>query len=156
MTVGGAFGKVAESYDQARRSFIPCFDAFYEETTQMIATNILPPKTILDLGAGTGLLTKFWQRHFPEVAYTLVDLSVEMLVIAEKRFSDDHFDYLCQDYLTAFPGGQFDAVISALSIHHLQDSDKQTLFKLVYDHLPPGGIFVNYDQFCQKDLLIDR
>lgn len=155
MTIDHAFNQVAESYDQARRGFIPCFDAFYGETTKMIAANIRPPETILDLGAGTGLLTKFWLADFPEAACTLVDLADEMLRIAETRFAAEGFDYLCQDYLAAFPDGKFDAIISALSIHHLQDPDKQALFNLIYDHLPAGGIFVNYDQFCQEAPLID-
>jgi tRNA (cmo5U34)-methyltransferase len=37
-------------------------------------------------------------------------------------------------------------VISSLSIHHLSDVEKQNLFKSIYAHLNPGGIFINADQ----------
>lgn len=40
----------------------------------------------------------------------------------------------------------FDAVISSLSIHHLDDIDKRKLFTRIYDSLPNGGLFVNYDR----------
>ena len=39
-------------------------------------------------------------------------------------------------------------IASALSIHHLEHDDKQSLFERIYDILPSGGLFVNYDQFC--------
>lgn len=35
-----------------------------------------------------------------------------------------------------------------MSIHHLENRDKETLFERIYDKLPEGGLFVNYDQFC--------
>ncbi|HEX2906020.1 MAG TPA: class I SAM-dependent methyltransferase, partial [Phototrophicaceae bacterium] len=34
----------------------------------------------------------------------------------------------------------------SLSIHHLEDADKQDLFRRVYAALRPGGIFLNVDQ----------
>lgn len=37
-------------------------------------------------------------------------------------------------------------VISALSIHHLTDTQKIRLFKNIYEALPDGGIFINADQ----------
>ncbi|MDE7243986.1 MAG: class I SAM-dependent methyltransferase, partial [Oscillospiraceae bacterium] len=46
------------------------------------------------------------------------------------------------------PDNGFDTAISALSIHHLEDSEKELLFARLYDALPAGGLFVNYDQFC--------
>lgn len=54
------FNRIAEEYDVNRRKFIPCFDEFYKETTAFIARCIGKPMRILDLGAGTGLLTAFW------------------------------------------------------------------------------------------------
>lgn len=42
----------------------------------------------------------------------------------------------------------FDFIISALSIHHLEHEQKQKLFKRIYEKLPEGGMFINYDQFC--------
>jgi tRNA (cmo5U34)-methyltransferase len=44
------------------------------------------------------------------------------------------------------PDEPFDAVVSALAIHHLEDDDKRVLFGRVYDVLRPGGVFVNAEQ----------
>lgn len=155
MDIKTQFNLVAAEYDANRRKFIPCFDDYYESTTRFIAAGIREPKRMLDLGAGTGLLSYYWYRHFPKAEYVLVDVSEEMLKIARKRFGGiATVDFQVADYADALPKGDFDVIVSALSIHHLEDDGKKKLFARVYEKLPDGGLFVNYDQFCagQPDL----
>ena len=42
--------------------------------------------------------------------------------------------------------GPFDAVVSALAIHHLEHPDKRALMARVHAALAPGGVFVNAEQ----------
>ena len=143
------FNLIAEEYDKNRKLFIPCFEDFYVATTDFITSNIAEPKRILDLGAGTGLLSYFWFKHYPKSEYVLVDIADEMLDVARKRFSGiDNISYQIADYSKELPAGDFDVIASALSVHHLENEDKQRLFERIYDALPDGGLFVNYDQFC--------
>lgn len=149
MNIEQQFNLIAQEYDVNRRKFITCFDDFYCRTTDFITDGILQPNTVLDLGAGTGLLTYYWYKAFPNANFTLVDLAADMLKVAEKRFDGlQNFDYCVSDYLEQYPTEKFDAVISALSIHHLENLDKEKLFGKVYNSLNDGGVFVNYDQFC--------
>lgn len=142
------FNSDAKAYDSKRRIFIPCFDDYYINTTKFIAHIIKAPKNVLDLGAGTGLLTSFWYKEFPKAHYVLDDISVEMLNMAKERFSNgQNFDYVPDNYNESLPKDDFDVIISALSIHHLDDAEKQSLFKRIFDKLPKGGVFVNYDMF---------
>lgn len=155
MNIQTQFNIIADKYDINRKKFIPCFNDFYGSTTKFITANINEPKCILDLGAGTGLLSYFWYNRFPHSEYVLVDIAEEMLKIAKKRFKGaDNVSYQILDYSKALPNAEFDAIISALSIHHLENEDKEELFQHIYDKLPNGGLFVNYDQFCagQTDL----
>lgn len=143
------FNMIASEYDSGRKKFISCFNDFYESTTNFIAANIEAPARILDLGAGTGLLSYFWYRNFPKSEYVLVDLAEEMLSVAGKRFAGlDNFSYEVSDYTKSFPDGEYDCIVSALSIHHLDNESKSKLFSDIYCKLPDRGIFVNYDQFC--------
>lgn len=157
MHIEEQFNLIAKEYDQNRRKFIPCFEDFYQNTTQFILANIDTPKRVVDLGAGTGLLTSFWYQGCPDAEYILVDMADEMLDIARKRF-DSIENVSCQlsNYAQALPDVSFDAAISALSIHHLEDKDKEKLFIKLYDSLPVGGLFVNYDQFCAGNSKLNK
>ena len=149
MDIEKQFNLSAEEYDMNRQKFIPCFEDFYQASTKFIASNLEDPKRILDLGAGTGLLSSFWFQHYPASEYVLVDIADEMLDVARKRFANiNNVSYQILDYSKEFPKGTFDIVVSALSIHHLEDEDKLDLFTRLYNMLPSGGLFVNYDQFC--------
>lgn len=149
MNIEEQFNLVAKEYDNNRKKFIPCFDEYYEHTTEFIASNIETPKQILDLGAGTGLLSYFWYKHFPKSEYVLVDIADDMLNIARDRFSGlENVSYQMLDYSKEFPNGKFDIIASALSIHHLMHENKKELFSRIYNRLSDDGIFVNYDQFC--------
>lgn len=99
--------------------------------------------------SGSGLLSCFWYRHFPASEYVLVDIADDMLHIARKRFAGiDNVSYLVADYSREIPAQDFDVIVSALSIHHLENADKEILFERICNKLPEGGLFVNYDQFC--------
>jgi tRNA (cmo5U34)-methyltransferase len=142
------FNSAAEEYDSRRRNLIPCFDDYYETMTNFLSNVISEPKSILDLGAGTGLLSKFWFNHFKNSTYTLVDVADQMMEVAKKRFQGlTNFKYITADYSKDFPKGNYDLISSALSIHHLSDNDKLNLYNKVFKDLPAKGYFVNFDQF---------
>lgn len=157
MNIEEQFNLIAEEYDANRKKFIPCFEDFYKGTTDFIAANIRKPAQVLDLGAGTGLLTRFWYEKFPDAEYLLVDIAEEMLSVARKRFSGtDNVSFRLMDYIKEFPTGNSDLIISALSVHHLENPEKSELFAKIYDMLPEGGAFVNYDQFRAGEPLMDE
>ncbi|WP_309221807.1 class I SAM-dependent methyltransferase [Halorussus sp. MSC15.2] len=41
--------------------------------------------------------------------------------------------------------GEYDLVVSSLAVHHLDETQKQTLFDAIYESLVPGGWFLNGD-----------
>ena len=138
----------AKTYDAARRRLVPDFDAFYETVALVVGYTAPASPRILDLGAGTGLLSEAVARRVTAPRLTLHDASASMLDVARTRLAatahqpDFHIGSL-QDPL---PPGPFDSVISALSIHHLEDSEKRDLFARTFAVLAPGGVFVNADQ----------
>lgn len=140
------FSRGAEEYDQQRKHVIPCLEDLYQVTADLSTVGTLKPK-ILDLGAGTGLLTSYLYDRYPQGSFTLLDLSEEMLDIARARFQNlANFSYVAEDYLKQDFEGFFDIVVSSLSIHHMEHQDKEFLYHKVYDHLNQDGIFVNADQ----------
>ncbi|WP_208099060.1 class I SAM-dependent methyltransferase [Nostoc sp. 106C] len=104
------------------------------------------------MGAGTGLYAGMVQAVFPNAEFTLLDLAAEMLEKAKSRFRKMGKSprILIGDYVETDITGAYDLVISALSIHHLSDADKECLYQRIYNVLNPGGMFVNADQVLGK------
>lgn len=148
MTIQQAFDNAAADYDQLRRSLIPCFDDFYGTAVNIVPFDKLSSRSILDLGAGTGLYSGMLQAVYPNASVTLLDLAPEMLEKAKVRFEimGKLPTILLGDYLETDFEGCYDLIISALSIHHLADEDKEQLYQKIYASLKPGGMFVNADQ----------
>jgi tRNA (cmo5U34)-methyltransferase len=153
VTVGSLFGEAAWDYDRARRQLVPGFDRFYGTALESIPFAEEQEIKVLELGAGTGLLSAMIAEKFPRSRVTLVDLSVEMLRVARRRFTREpgRFEFRTMDYarkpLPSRDGG-YDLVVSALSIHHLTHGDKRELFGKVRRSLAVGGYFVNADQIA--------
>lgn len=148
MTAGALFDEAAGGYDEARRRLVPGLDGLYAAMLDGLPFGADEPVRVLDLGAGTGLLSAEISIRFPRASITLVDLSVEMLRVARRRFAggQGRFEFRVMDFARKELPAGYDLVASALSIHHLTDGDKRELFEKAHGVLVPGGIFVNLDQ----------
>ena len=92
---------------------------------------------VLDFGAGTGLLTS---RIAPLVKRVVaVDTSQAMLdKLRSKPELEGRVDIICQD-LTSDPlATRFDLIVSAMTMHHVQDT--AGLLRSFHRHLKDGGI----------------
>src|SRR5665213_2079364 len=78
------FDATASTYDRDRSLLIPGCDTFYRW-----AIDLIPPraKNILDLGAGSGLLTTLIRNRFPNARIHLIDFSAPMLELASTRLA---------------------------------------------------------------------
>jgi len=142
------FSQTAKEYDEQRKLFLPCFDDYYGLSVSFLKRTRNDIRKILDLGAGTGLLTKRLYDEYPNANYTLVDISEQMLEVARQRFSGlKNFNYLILDYSTNLPREKFDLIASALSFHHIENEDKLLLYSNIYNVLEEGGCLLNLDQF---------
>jgi tRNA (cmo5U34)-methyltransferase len=107
---------------------------------------------ILDLGAGTGeTAAAVLQRH-PQVLLTLLDESADMLERARRRLPVERIESMViADLADPIDQGQFDLVVSALAVHHLDGAGKRALFEQVRASLRSGGRFVMGDVVVPDD-----
>lgn len=95
-----------------------------------------PTDTVMDFGAGTGLLCGHVAPRVQRVV--AVDVSQAMLdQLAAKPDLTDRVDTVCQDITQEPLDATFDVVVSAMAMHHVEDTDH--LLATLRDHLAPGG-----------------
>jgi SAM-dependent methyltransferase len=102
---------------------------------------------VLDLGTGDGRLLDLLRRDRPEMHGVGLDFSEVMLAAARERFDDVAAVELVEhDLVEPLPDiGRFDAVVSSMAVHHLEDERKGLLFGEVFELLEPGGVFANFE-----------
>src|SRR5919202_1192654 len=99
--------------------------------------------TFLDLGAGTGAAARAVLAEYPRATALLAEFSPQMAAEGERAMTDYAGRYRYVEFdlnTTKWPAevpAQLDAVISALSIHHLPDTRKRTIFREIYQRLRP-------------------
>ncbi len=75
------------TYDSQVRNTIPYYDAFHEQTINLIKATHFEPQRWLDTGCGTGTLIEKALPYFPNARFVLVDPSVQMLEAAKVKAS---------------------------------------------------------------------
>src|SRR6185312_14260572 len=101
------------------------------------------------LGAGSGLFTILLRQHFPNAHIHVIDFSAPMLALAHERLGiDSGISYLHADYTKSPLPQPVCAIVSSLSIHHLDDRGKQLVYRRAFEALKPNGVFVNADHIA--------
>jgi len=146
----------AETYDSERRRLVPCFEELYGTTADLVSRCVGPNPRVLDLGAGTGILSATILERVPSARLTLLDASAAMLRRAEARLAQSQPKILLRSLAAELPPGPFDAVVSALAIHHLSDEEKRLLYGRILKVLSPGGLFANAEQVAGKTERLEK
>ncbi len=91
---------------------------------------------VMDFGAGTGLITSHVLPHVKNI--TAVDVSQAMLqqLVAKPEFKGK-VEALCQDILEQPLKQKFDLIMSAMALHHVEDTN--LLMQRFADMLNPGA-----------------
>jgi 2-polyprenyl-3-methyl-5-hydroxy-6-metoxy-1,4-benzoquinol methylase len=102
-------------------------------------------RRVLDIGCGTGLLAQELSKHFESVLG--IDISERMLAVARATRSTPNIEYRLADASSAILEGEFDAIVSHTTFHHITDM-AGTITRLK-NLLAPQGRFLIID-------LVDR
>lgn len=143
----GQFHFDPDTYLEMVISEIPSYVELQDRTAE--ATVGVTANEILDLGAGTGETAVRVSGQHPSAHLVGIDESAEMLAHARLRLPEGEFRVArLEDPL---PSGQFDLVVSALAVHHLDGPGKRQLFNRVAERLAPDGRFVMADVVVPDD-----
>jgi len=131
-------------YDEAIRRFIPGYDEMLARTAEAVLEDA--PGVVLDVGAGTGALSRAVLERSDSVRLLVLDVDPDMLSLARGRLApwETRVTFVQGSFLEPLPG--CDAAVSSLALHHTPDlTERERAFRRVAEALPPGGVFVDAD-----------
>ncbi|MBN3907717.1 MAG: class I SAM-dependent methyltransferase [Nostoc sp. NMS1] len=149
---GEVFASTAD-FDIGIRQLIPRYDEMLEVITRCLPSTSL---RILELGCGTGELSLKILKRFPNAQVIALDYSPRMLQFAQDKITAAGYQKRWVGTQADFGdwannpekldiGSEFDACVSSLAIHHLQDEMKLKLFSRIAPSLTQNGCFWNAD-----------
>jgi len=156
--VANQFNKIAKEYDSQRKSLIPVFDDFYGIAIDSIQIENSSPY-VLEIGTGTGLFTEMFLEKYPNARMDLVDIAEDMLNIAKERLKEyKNLNFHLENIMEFEPNEnkQYDAIISSLAIHHLEDKDKEPLYNKIGEWIKPNGTFVNAEMIAGETEYLNK
>ncbi|BAY30053.1 type 12 methyltransferase [Nostoc carneum NIES-2107] len=149
---GEVFANTAD-FDTGIRQLLPRYDEMLEVITRCLPSTSL---RILELGCGTGELSLKILQRCPDAQVIALDYSPRMLQFAQSKIAaagyqnrwsciEADFGEWANNPEKFATGKEFDACVSSLAIHHLQDEMKFKLFQQIAASLSPNGCFWNAD-----------
>ncbi len=141
------FESEAGDFDDIILKLIPYYPRMLEALTSSLPFEAHREIEVLDLGCGTGNVSKSLLAHFPKAKLTLVDMAQNMLDLAKGKLGTTAIsECIATDFSELHFEKSFDAVLSSLALHHLDtDQFKKEFYARIFRALKPGGVFVNAD-----------
>lgn len=141
------FEEEAREFDEIILKLIPHYQEMVNALISSIPFDHDDTINVLDLGCGTGTITKTLKEKFINAKVTCLDLAenmIEMAKIKLERYED--INYVIGDFYSLNFSEKYDVIVSSLALHHLvTDEDKIEFYKKIHDALNEGGVFYNAD-----------
>lgn len=145
------FEEEAKEYDNVILSLIPNYKLMVEALVAVIPFNPKQSFSIIDLGCGTGTISRTIKDRFPNINVTCVDIAKNMLDIANAKLSGSANLIQADFYDFEFPQ-KYDVIVSSLALHHLEtDQDKLKFYRKIFSALNNDGMFINIDVVLGSD-----
>ncbi len=135
--------QVAE-YDRAIRSFIPHYQTMLRIAARALKSRARGAELIVDLGIGSGALTRCCLQELPRARVIGIDADAAMLKLAEARLASRAVELRHANFARgALP--RADVFIASLSLHHIRRVRKNTFYRRAFRALRSGGLLVSAD-----------
>lgn len=128
------FSAAAETYDRHARPQLALAQSVISMLPEMY------PEQILELGAGTGQLTRLLTDRFPDVLIDAVDLAEKMITHSEAKFRRfPQISWIIGDAQTWRGDDVYPLIVSSAALHWT--TDLKAACENIYANLEPGGSF---------------
>lgn len=155
---------LSKRYLDGVRGAIPLADHQIDTILTIIEKTGLKVRAFLDLGCGDGILGRAILADYPEATGVFLDFSDTMIEAARQEApkSSARLHFVTEDFgrpswVKSVSGyGEFDVIVSGLSIHHQKDKRKREIYEEVFNLLAPGGLFLNLEHVASPSPFLEH
>jgi tRNA (cmo5U34)-methyltransferase len=146
-TIKEHFEKEAPDFDATIFKLVPFYPDMIEALVSALPFHESKAITLLDLGCGTGSVSKKVKDRYEKAHITCLDFAANMIDVAKTRLKAyPDVKYITCDFYNFDFDQKYDAIVSSLALHHLRtQDDKKAFYKKIFDHLNADGVFYNAD-----------
>lgn len=123
-----------------------------EVILEALSAHFRGPFRVLDLGTGPGSLAARMLKRFPRCRVVAVDTDPVLLRVGEealhrfgRRTTWVLADLREKSWTSKLPAPRFDAAVSSLALHWLEEDEIRTIYRDLRRLLRPGGLLINGD-----------
>jgi len=132
--IGQRFSAAAETYDRHVRPQLALAKSVLSMLPEMY------PEQILELGSGTGQLTRLLANRFPGIPIDAIDVSEKMVEHSRTKLGRfPQINWIVDDAQTYWGGERYPLIVSSSALHWV--TDLRATCENVFQCMEPGGIF---------------
>jgi len=152
------FENEAEEFDKTIKQLIPLYYEMIDSMVTAIPYNVSDKFKVLDLGCGTGNVSKVVKEKFPLAIIDCIDIAENMIDMAKIKLENyQNINYYTGDFADFDFNGKYDVVVSSLALHHIKtDEEKKSFYTRIYDVLNRGGVFLNSDKVLGSNEILNK
>jgi tRNA (cmo5U34)-methyltransferase len=141
------FENEAKEFDKIILKLIPFYNEMTDALVLALPFHMETPIRVMDLGCGTGTITKLIKDSFPNAKIDCLDVSEKMLQMAEVKLKNcSEISFTVGDFNNFEFTDTYDVIVSSLALHHLvTEEEKRMFYSKIYSSLSNGGVFYNAD-----------
>ncbi len=150
------FRKQVGDYAGLMNRIIPEYETGQRFLCELIPFDKGQDIKVLDLGSGPGGLSELALEMYPRANVHAFDLTEEMLLLCQERLSkyEGRVTFQQGDYKRDTVGSGYDVVLAGLTLHHLTDEERKSVFQVIYEALSEDGIFIAREIIVDDDPFI--
>jgi tRNA (cmo5U34)-methyltransferase len=141
------FDRMAADYENIINRLVPYYQRQNSLLMDLVPFQRRDNFTALDLGAGTGILSRLLLDTFPNAQVTAFDLSPVMLETCKKKLwaYPNRAKLVQGDFTTDDFGTGYDVVFAGLVLQHTDDAGRRAFLKKALTRMNPKGILLSRD-----------
>jgi tRNA (cmo5U34)-methyltransferase len=141
------FEEEANEFDDTILKLIPRYDDMISCMVSVIPFDKFEEFKLLDLGSGTGNITKAVKERYPNSKISCIDIAENMIQMAKIKLQNyTDIEYYTGDFSEFDFEEKYDVIVSSLALHHIKtDKDKKKFYSKIFSALKGGGVFLNSD-----------